>query len=299
MSNIKSAAWYAGASGSGAMLPGANWADNNMFYVDDQNGTDVATNSNGLYPTRAFQTITYALSQCTAARNAYIIVLNYGHDPTLESWPISIDKHHVQIIAAERGSFIGAVTIDSDGDTDCFSIEAHCIRIQGFFIRAGASKSGITFSGHVIQPAIHNCHFDAGATYGIYSPSGGISHGLDVTGCTFIAPSSHGIYINDDLATGRFKDNVFTLNIDNSVGIEVTAGGNTQILDNRFTTADASPANGWGITMSGTAQDAMIDGNVGMIGKTDPGATPFLDTTAAGTCNWGLNYGGIVALYAT
>jgi len=295
MSNPKSPAWYGGGLGA-FMLPGANLADNGLFYVDDVNGLDTNT---GLSPDNAVQTITYALSLCTNGDNNYIIVLQYGNNAAGEAaWPIPVNIDNVQIIAAQSGSFMPTVNVVSLAAA-VFQIAAHNVRLQGFCIRPGGANEGITFAGSHGSLSIFDCLFDMG-TYGIHDPAAGVGWGLEIARCWFGGNiTTGGIYIQDDPGIVKIHDNIFNLYYDSGqIAIRVENGANGMILDNRFA-VHKTDTTGYAIYLEAATHRWMVDGNHAFTGEAVPPVNPYrdLNTSAQGTNHWGLNYMGNTPTY--
>ena len=295
MANPKNAAWYGGGLGM-FLLPGTNFVDNSLFYIDDTDGLDT---NDGLTPTTAFQTITYAQSQAVAAPAInYFIVLRYGNDATLDAvWPIPITVANTQLIAASMGSFIPDVNIVANGAFGCLSIEADGIRVQGFMIRPGAAP-GIVFDGEHGNQSIFDCRFDMG-TYGIYSAWGGVGWGLDIERCSFVGNlTAGGISLQDDPASIRIHNNVFKCNQDaGQIAIDILNGGDAEITSNQFS-IEEDAVTGYAITLQATTNSAFVNNNWAATGVAVPGVNPYRDLGGAvHPNNWGLNYMGVTATY--
>ena len=285
MGNPKNAAWYGGGLGN-FMIPGAGLG--NVFYNDGVNGLNA---NDGLTPQTPKLTLTASLAQCTNDMNDTILVLDYWQ-PAGETWPVSINKSKVNIIAVPSGSFSPWAVVDSAGDFACFSIAADDVIIRGFSFHAGATHGGIEFAGAKARMGIYDCYFATGAL-GIWSEAGGIEQGLEVGNCFFQQSlTAQGIYINDDPAFIKLHDCVFDRV--QGVAIEVVQGGAPQILNNVI----ALPSNtaGMAITLGATVYRAIVNGNSANYGDTDMGNIPYTDGAGAGANSWLLNYQGTTAV---
>ena len=296
MANPKSAAWYGGGLGM-FLLPGANWEDNSLFYIDDTDGDD---GNDGLTPMAAFESLTHALTQAVAAPAInYFIVLRYGNDPTLDAtWPISIDVANAQLIAASTGMYMPNVDLDADGNFGCLSIDAGGVRVQGFRLQPGAQPA-ITFTNAVGRVGIFDCLFEGG-TYGIYSPGGGVSFALEIARNWFGGGlTAGGIYLADDPGLVRIKENYFNIYAGGGqVGIRIESGANAEILDNRFNVHETVTA-GYAIYLEAMVHRALIVGNHAATVSVVPPVNPYRDLAIGATAfnAWGLNYMGLTPTY--
>jgi len=136
-------------------------SESHVFFVDGTDGVgDDGVNTGGQLPDEPFLTITKALSECTAAKNDFIFILNY-YQATGETWPISISKGQVHIIGIGYSSGPWNWANPTD-DTAAFSLTtgADGVEIAGLELGAGASHACIemTTSG-LWNTHIHDCGF--------------------------------------------------------------------------------------------------------------------------------------------
>jgi len=280
MGNIKSPAWYGGGL-AGVLIPGANLG--NVFYVDGVAGLNA---NDGLTPFTPKLTLTAGLALCTNNINDTIVVLDYWQ-PAGETWPVSINKDKVNIVASPSGSYYPWGAVDSAGNTACFSIAADDVIVRGFSFTAGATAAGIVLNGNHARCGIYDCAFLVGQ-HGILSEAGGCAQALQITNNFFQQSlTAQCIYINDDPAFIRINNNVF--DAAQAVAIEIVQGGNPQILNNVI--GIHTDVAGGAVTLGAAVTRALVDGNSACQGNAAPaGNNPYVDGAAANINHWGLNY---------
>lgn len=290
-SNIhpKSPVWYTGGLSS-SLRPGANLGD--VYYID---GTGPDTNS-GLTPGEPLASFKAALALCTNQRNDTIVVLDYWNAGT-EDWPIVVDKQMVSIIGAGNTDIGPWPQINPTGDFAGFSITALGVEIAGLSINGGATHGCVEIGAAGLWSIeIHHCWFGEAGTgqdgvrvvapydapylsihhnvFGAGLTRNGIRNDHNATRGTihdnyFHAGNDVCIYINNEFAQGWILDNVFSLDSD---------------VQGRAITLDATCVGG-----------VTINGNVANYGDTAMAANPYLDSAAAGSNHWLLNYRNITA----
>ncbi|KKN16298.1 hypothetical protein LCGC14_0977240 [marine sediment metagenome] len=274
-----------------------------VFYVDHINGAN--TNS-GIDPDEAFATITYALTQCVADREDYIIVLEHGAAGAEPAYPVVINIDRVHVIGRGREGPDRVIRIHGDGN-DCFDITGRDVEVAGFgFDTTGAAGTGITASTNVFGAWIHHCHF-AGSSLGA-----GLLTGIGVTGqqlpwwliedCIFSSPNGVGITsscIQADIVCTVIRRNYFTAAAGGaSPCIETTNVEIGQIVDNYFycPIGDAGIV-GWAIFLPGAGMEGgIITNNHAAQTGDGTGNNPYWDDSSGvlgtTTHGWGMNYSG-------
>lgn len=280
-----------------------------VFYVSHFAPGDNA--NNGIDPGTPFLTITYALTQCVANRNDYIIVLDSWAEDT-ETWPIpvSVDRVHIIGMSNPTGMYTKIKPPDAS-DTATFYVTGDYVEIAGFDIGSGDSHGGVELAqGRCCW--IHHCSFGseeankAGAT-----PPYGISIYADsnlfclIEECHFQGSDGNalGVIATDGLSTrgapgavsfGRsvVRDCIFRGLP--SCGIYLHLAGANTIKDNVF----ASGANvaGAAITLDvpgGITLGNLVVGNKAVWGETSAAhINPYLDNCGADVNFWVGNYWG-------
>ena len=271
-----------------------------VFYVDHINGAN--TNS-GIDPDEAFATITYALTQCVADREDYIIVLEHGAAGAEPAYPVVININRVHLIGRGRNGPDQVIRIHGDGN-DVFSITGRDVEIAGFgFDTTGAAGDGIINAGALFGAWIHHCHF-AGSSLGQ-----GLVNGINGTfpwalieDCVFSSPSGVGITghcIMSAIQSSIIRRNIFTGDAAGAnecihiVNVEIG-----QIVDNYFyePIGDAGVV-GWAIFLEAAGMEGgPIANNHATQTGDGTGNNPYRDTStgvlATTSHGWGMNYSG-------
>lgn len=279
-----------------------------VFYV--QGFTGLNTN-NGIDPGTPFQTIAYALTQCVADRNDYIVVL----DAWQEAMPIDINITRVHIIGMGVSPNHPFVMLNAAADTAIFTVTAlanNC-EIAGFDLGGGATHAAIENPGGTPMGLyIHDCIF--GHSFAGNTPQDGIRIDVNATNiriedCIFLGNEAEGggTLTRDsirwtsggDPLGGSIKGNIFTgipgiaINI---VAVAANSGGFI-IVKNKFMAeiADAKAA-GWAITLNATVKGSLVGHNMASQTGDDTGNNPYRDLTTGvlATClnGWVANYAG-------
>lgn len=308
MSNVKNAAWYGGGLFP-FMSPGAG----NIWFVDGVNGANA---NDGMGPDTAFLDITYALTQCVAANNDYIFVIEYpanGSPPAGETYPIAVDVHRVHIIGGafphgegDKFAFLGAT-----GDTEIFSIEAQWVELSYMKLSGGTNHAAIEFGDTPVNckgAAIHHCQFSektgtvGNARHGIWMET---NNTLGGNWC-YIAynkfyPSitSYAIRFDSNPAYPVIHNNWFIKPGD--IAIRINSGGAYgEITDNRFSCLEDTAGSAITFTAAAVGLPWLIDGNHAAFGSVAMATNPYRDIgVIPGPLenNWGLNYSGIAPTF--
>lgn len=257
-----------------------------IFYVNGTTWGDPAgsdTSGDGSFA-RPWQSIDYALSQCTAEANDYIYVTDYWTGNS-ETKPITVDVDNVHIIG-RTGSGMPWPMIYVATDVAGFNITAAHVEIANFHVYGGATSGCIEISASAKGIEIHNCTFGERTTGqdGVRVNSGYDAAELYVHDCIFGAQlTRYGVYLATTASWGRINSNSFVSVADKNIYCPTGAAVIAEIRDNRF--AQHSDTKGLAITVAGN--NCLITGNVANIGVTAASNNPFLDT---GSNDWILNY---------
>ena len=287
--NPKPAAWY-GNNMSSIIMPNAG----TIYYVDGTNGSNA---NEGLSRDEPFLTITYALSQCTAGNEDYIIVIGYPSAGAAgEVWPIAISVANVHLIGDSLYQASPSAWLDPPADTAAITVGANFVEIAGLELRGGATSACLDSDGTTWRAYIH--HNDFGFQSGAQD---GIRIGVGSADCPhwLIEHNKFGhlanitrdaIRIEHNSTRSVIRDNYFYVN-SGCVGIHFqglcTAVG--YVLDNTFKVADA--ANGEAIYIENVnAAVCQFHGNRVASGNIAMANNPFRDLGA--DCHWGVNYAG-------
>jgi len=277
-----------------------------VFYVDGLAGN----NGNiGTDPNQPWLTITYALTQCVADRNDYIIVLDHWQEV------VAINVTRVHIIGLSNylrpNSNHSFVQMNALADTAIFTVTAlanNC-EIAGFSFGGGATHAAIeNIAGTPMGLHIHDCVF--GHSFAGGTPQDGIRIGLNATNiriedCVFLGiPDGKGTLTRDgihwagagDPLNGNLERNQFKglPGIGINLNFPAVTGGFT-IKDNVFAVPDL--ANGEAITLQAGVAGCLVTGNKAMAGGDNAMATvSFRDLSTGppvGSENhWGQNFLG-------
>lgn len=307
MANPKNAAWYGGGLFP-FLAPGAG----NIWFVDGVNGLNT---NDGMGPDTAFLDITFALTQCVAANNDYIFVIEYpadGSPPAGETYPIAVDVNRVHIIGgafpghadSDKFAFLGANT-----DNEIFNIQAQWVEIAYLKLSGGVSHGAIEFTGDgptnkgfaIHHNTINQKNGTNGMpAYGIWMETPSNAHsgnwGLIADNYFGQAATSNAIWIDQNPVMLRIRNNQFiycaaiAINMDGPLAF-------CEIVDNRF--ALGADTTGFAITFTANcnvghaAGACYIAGNQAHFGPVAMAQNPYRDLSPAANCqNWGLNYVG-------
>jgi len=262
-----------------------------IFYVDGTNGLDT---NDGLTPTTAVLTITYALSLCTANANDYIFIVGYPGDAGEAAWPIPINKAKVHIIGTPVQAAPSPL-IDATGNFGCFEISVGNVEIAGLEMTCGvsAAEACISTDGGVWKANIHHNFFawQNSAVHGIY-----LSSDADSVDCPHWwihhnrfgdKMTGHNIFIAYNSTRTIIEDNLFLGVASGTSGVFVDQAGAAvgAILNNKFKVADAG--DGEAIEFVAGTAGCLVDGNVAMEGTVAVTQEPYRDL---GANHWGVNW---------
>lgn len=266
-----------------------------VFYVQGFTGSDT---NEGIDPSAPFATIAYALTQCVADHNDYILVL----DAWQEDMPIVVNVSRVHIIGISDNPGRQFVCLNAAADTAIFQVDApgDMAEIAGFMLGGGASHGGIeTVGGSPFGVHIHDNvfgHPDAGniPLRAIWTANGLnrwmirnnwiIGDGGNAAGTI----TGNGI----DLSGGPMQltqilDNII-MGVDICINLSSFVSG---VIARNLLAPNANLAGG-GITLAATCLGNLIQGNMCNYGDTAMGNNPYSDGAAAGANHWAGNYGG-------
>lgn len=256
-----------------------------IFYVDGTVGSD---NNPPDDPTKPLLKIATALSLCKAGRDDVIVVIDCWQQDTFPI-TIGVDRVHILGLDADNGKY---PRMEPPGDTAIFLINAEYFEIAGFSLGAGANKGCIEWAGSKGRGIIRKCWFGrtGSAKYGLRVVAAIDPPEMIIEDCLFGSGiTDDGISIEHNMTRGIIQRNLFRVG---AVGIHVD---NTmalgEILDNRFVCS--ADVDGRAITLDATCTDGVfIDRNSAHIGDTLMANNPYLDSAAAGSNHWGVNYQG-------
>ena len=280
----------------------------NVFWVSALLGADTNV---GTRPDQPFATITYALTQCVANNNDYIIVI----DDYQEAATVTVNITRTHIIGL--GNFLRPnsnhpyVVLNATGAWPIFTVgtEASNCEIAGFSLGGGPANAGIeNVAGTPTGLHIHDCVF--GHSLCADTPQDGIlidNNAIDIRieNCIFLgAPGGKGTLTRDgirwdcaagDPLNGNIEKNQFKalpgIGI-NFVAVTNAAGGIT-IKDNVLSCG--ADVQGSAITLAATTRGFIVEGNKALYGPATAAMAnnPYLDNTIVAPFNaWMNNYKG-------
>jgi len=270
-----------------------------VYYID---GTGPDTND-GRTPTTPMASFKAALALCTNQRNDTIVVLDYWNAGT-DDWPIVVDKEMVHIIGVP-GQGAPWPQINPTGDKASFSVTALGVEISHLSINGGGTHGAVEIGASVWGTEIHHCWFGEAGTAqdGIRGVAPFDAVYLKIWGNRFGAGlTRNGVRLDHNATRGMIgvpglEPNVFHENRDVCIYVnnEFAQGW---ICDNIFGLYD--DVLGGAITLDATCVGGVtICGNRANYGDTVMGQVPYLDSSAAGSNHWLLNYRGIAAIFPT
>jgi hypothetical protein len=257
-----------------------------VFYVDGING---ANTNNGVDPGDAFQTITYALTQCVNDHNDYIIVLN-STSLVEPAWPVSVNVSRVHIVGVSSPAY-PYVRLQAQTINPVFEIgSVQHYEIAGFELGAGdntqACIASIAGPGTAGRGWIHHCTF--AVLLGVLAAQDGIWIQNTFDWCMSVVEDCYfcGSAISDGIARdgirieGNATRSIFRRNIFRTVqgvGIHCIQNGSDigAILNNYFSCPNL--ATGEAITMELGVGNAIIAGNRAGATAVAPAFTPMRD----------------------
>lgn len=272
----------------------------NLYFVNGLTGSNL---NDGLTPATAWATITFALTQCVADNDDYIIVIDHWQEVVA----INITRVHIIGIPYNNPNH-SFVQMNAAADTAIFTVSAlsnNC-EIAGFSFGGGATHGGIENPGGTPMGLyIHDCQF--GHAFAGNTPQDGIRIDLNATNirierCSFYGNAANGTLTRDGIRwtsggnplNGTIIDNQFLgcpgCGI-NFVAVAAGTGGIT-IKDNVF--ACDADTQGSAITLGATCADFLVSGNQALFGDVTAAmlTNPYLDNAAAFSNHWMANYKG-------
>jgi len=221
----------------------------NVFYVNYQEGTDTTKWKQGTKASRPFETITYALAQCSDDDNDIIYVTTVTQ---LDTQPVIINKRAVQIIGLPNNmpGYANQARCwmypDAHVLGGVFTISAGDVVIKNMMLWGTAGQPCIDFGVEAtgVRQVISQCSFHAGS-YGVmtgpaanqpshylgiidnhFGPTlstGGILHASNgswpvIADNFFESISMPNISVTGGMAGGRIHNNTFMLPADSTVG---------------------------------------------------------------------------------
>ncbi len=191
------------------------------FFVDIFAGLN--TNA-GTDPTIPFQTLAYALTQCTADRDDRIIIMDSWNEAT----PIAINISRVHILGISASPERPYPVWTATGDTPAY---------------------GISCAGSVTAPAIITCQFrgtggNAGGTITIdgIAMSTGVNYGGRITNCTLMGCPGVAINIVQNGDSLVIEENKIACDADtqgSAITLSTTTAG-CLVVDNKAMFGDAA-----------------------------------------------------------
>ena len=272
-----------------------------VYFTDIFNGDNT---NNGLSPDVPFQTIAYALTQCTDDNDDYIIVMDAWNEAT----PITVACTRVHIIGLSTSPERPYPVLTATGDTNVMVISnaSQSSEIANLDFGGGNTAAGIAAIGGSTPMGviIHDCTFGNGwagdtALYGIWVAAEATAlaimncqfrgSGGGVTGGTLTGDGIR-LTMNANLG-GRITGNI--LQGLPGIAINFTANGDAYVIADNIIACDADTA-GSAITLSATTTGCLVANNKAMFGDAAGGmlTNPFLDNAAAGSNHWAGNMKG-------
>lgn len=278
---------------------GSGGIGGDVYYVDGLAGLDTNPGTRDL----PFQTITYALTQCVADHDDYIIVLDcWQQEP---AWPVVVNISRVHIIGLDvkNGKY---PRMTPPGNTAVFQLgAAGYFELAGFGLGSGAAHAAIEWAAGVNEGRgiIHAMWLGwvAAGQDGILIPATSDAPEIEISDCFFgTALTRDGIRIEGNATRGVFQKNLFREV--GGVGLNALKDGSDlgAILENRFKVAKGA-AQGSAISLALGVGNAVVIDNKAAEDAENPGNNPYQDfsTGAVGTTlnAWGANYSGNVLVY--
>lgn len=307
---VENAIWRLLSAQCPAMWLGVPIGPGNVFWVNLAANGGSNLNS-GLRPDQPFETITYALTQCVAEHNDYIMVIDDWQEPAA----VDINITRVHIIGLTNYFRLNSnnplVCLNAAANHAIFTVSSlsNNSEIAGFMLGGGAAHAGIENpNGTPMNLHIHNCVF--GHSFSGNTPEDGIRVEINATNIriehnVFLGtPGGKGLITRDGI---RFQGGGDPLNGDiennqfkalpgvamNFVSVADDTGGIT-IKDNVIICAQGY-AIGNAITLGATVRGFMVVGNKAMYGGVTAAMVnnPYLDNTVVAPFNsWAANYKG-------
>jgi len=266
-----------------------------IFYVNSGSAT-CNDNNDGTDPDAPLQTITEAMTRCTANANDFILVRQMTN--ALETFPININVNRVHLISTFYDIGKGPA-ITPVADTAGFLISADNVEIAGFQIHGGATAGCIdvkTASATWGADIHHNCFgWQAGGQDGIRM-GGAVDKPQWLIHDNWFNDkiTRDGIRIDQNSTRSEIYGNHFRMLDGAGVGINLVTLCTDiyAIHDNYFKVNGATQ--GDAITCNINSTLCMFWGNQAFDAGAAPAQNPFLDL---GTNDWGLNWTGAGVTY--
>jgi hypothetical protein len=258
--------------------------------------------NNGVDPGTPFQTITYALTQCTTGNHDYIIVMN-NTSAVEPAFPIDIDIDFLHIIGY-WGMPYPSPTLAATDDNPTFRLVdgSTWIEIGGIDFGGGATNGCIQIgsgAGNTSYCWIHDCSFGYDASTaqdGIRWLATHADAQTFVEDCIFGAGLTRDcLRLDGNNTRGIFRRNMFRDIQGIGINVNVNGADLGGIFNNTFSVpiADAAAA-GWAITFVLGAGTAQVMNNYASETGDDTGNNPYRDLStgvlATSLNAWGLNY---------
>lgn len=268
-----------------------------VFFVNHFTGLNT---NDGITPDTPFETITYALTQCVAGRDDYIICIDvWDNEP---AFPVAVEVPRVHIIGLSNPEMPQpCCAINGGGAFSIFDFDnIWDAEIAGFQC-VNAGGAGIAL--HAVSTALWIHHMGFGETAPIQDGILAVGHN-DAPNFSLIENCNFGWQTTRDgirlpsptktvIRRNRFNSLAGGIGIHLGTGIGVGIVGD--ILDNTFfATIGLALARGWAITIQNGG--ALITGNRASQTGDATGTNPFFDesTGVLATClnGWVENYVG-------
>jgi hypothetical protein len=271
----------------------------NIFYVNGITGSNL---NDGLTPATAWATITYALTNCVAGNDDYIIVIDHWQEV------VAINVTRVHIIGIPANPNHSFVQMNAAGNTAIFTVTAlsnNC-EIAGFSFGGGAAHAAIeNVGGTPMGLYIHHCQF--GHAFANNTPQDGILIDVNATNirienCTFYGNLAGGTLTRDgihwagggDPLNGAIVNNQFLACPGVGINFVVVAANTGGIVIKNNIFACGADVQGSAITLGATCAGFLVSGNNALYGDVTAAMlnNPYLDQAAAANNHWMANYKG-------
>ena len=143
MANTRSPFLQARAYGVGErIVADSRFAPNNVYFVNSTTGTDSA--SAGQSPDTPFDTIDYAIGQCTASKGDVILVMPEHVETIAAAGGIACDVAGIKIIGLGQGALRPTVTFSAT--TSTWTVSAASVTIQNIRVTSSVNELVKMFS---------------------------------------------------------------------------------------------------------------------------------------------------------
>ena len=298
--------WMNLGAGVGLIAPagivGTFNSPGSTFFVDIFAGDNANA---GTDPTIPFQTLAYALTQCTNDRDDRIIIMDAWNEAT----PIAINISRVHILGLSANPERPYPVWTATGDTNIFTLSDACNSCEIAYMDFGGGATSAGIGMGVSTPmgvVIHHCTFGNGwaggdtPAYGILCPVAGNATGLAIVACQFRGTGGNaggvitidGIHMTMGVNLGGRITNCILMGCP-GVAINMAVNGDSFVIAENIIACDAD-TQGSAITLSATTLGCLVTGNKAMFGDAAGGMVqnPYLDLAAAGSNHWAANMKG-------